>query len=291
MFERNSVFRAFAGGSMRTARRRSTAAVGALGVFLGLIAGSSAPASADRLDEVVAAGTLRCAVVIDFPPMGFRDAAGEPQGFDVEYCKDLAASLDVGHKILPVTWTERLPAIVDGQADVVFGGTSITLEGARMVGFSIPYAVFYAQAVVRGDSGIVAFDDMRGKRVGAAASTLQETEFLRFAEEWKTTDLYRSLPNEQAVFEALASGEIDAGIVTNTEIPPILEKYSVLKAGPRMPWAPDVTAAIAKRTDISWLNYINLFIVNQVRSGRYGELWSRFIGGDAPNLTVPGVAY
>ena len=138
---------------------------------------------------------------------------------------------------------------------------------------------------------VVAFDDMRGKRVAAAASTLQETEFLRFAEKWKTTDLYRSLPNEQAVFEALAGGEIDAGIVTNTEIAPIIEKHSDLKAGPRMPWAPDVTAAIAKRTDISWLNYINLFIVDQVRSGRYGELWSRFVGGDAPDLTVPGVAY
>jgi hydroxyproline transporter system substrate-binding protein len=55
--------------------------------------------------------------------------------------------------------------------------------------------------------------------------------------------------------------------------------------------AADVTAAAAKRTDVSWLNYINLFIVDQVRSGRYQELWHRFVGGEAPDLTVPGVAY
>jgi polar amino acid transport system substrate-binding protein len=58
-----------------------------------------------------------------------------------------------------------------------------------------------------------------------------------------------------------------------------------------MPWPADITAVAGPRTDVSWLNYINLFIVNQVRSGRYQELWQRFAGGDAPDLTVPGVAY
>jgi len=275
--------RSFAGKS-----RRRTAVVAGLAA---LALASIAPAFADTLDDVVAAGTLRCAVVIDFPPMGFRDAEGEPQGFDVEYCKDLAASLHVDHEILPVTWTERLPAVVDGKVDVVFGGTSITLKRAQVVGFSIPYAVFYAQALVAPDSGIVAFDDMKGKRVGAAASTVQETEFLKIAEAWGTSEFYRSLPTEDAVFAALAAGEIDACIVTSTEIAPILENHPDLRAGPRMPWAPDVTAVAAPRTDVSWLNYINVFIVDQVRSGRYQELWGRFVGGEAPDLTVPGVAY
>jgi len=277
--------------SAGTVRRPSGAAAIVIAACLGLLAASGVPASADTLDDVVAAGTLRCAVVIDFPPMGYRDADGEPRGFDVEYCKDLAASLEVDHEILPVTWTERLPAVVDGKVDVVFGGTSITLKRAQVIGFSIPYAVFFAQAVVAADSTIVTFDDMKGKRVGAAASTVQETEFLKIAEGWGTSDLYRSLPTEEAVFQALATGEIDAGILTNTEVAPILKTHPDLRAGPRMPWAPDVTAVAAPRTDVSWLNYVNLFIVDQVRSGRYQELWQRFVGGEAPDLTVPGVAY
>ncbi len=272
------------------ASTRRLIALGAMAAFSLFIA-SDTTASADTLDDVVAAGTLRCAIVVDFPPMGFRDADGNPQGFDVEYCKDLAASLDVSYEILPVTWPERVPAITEDKVDVVFGGTSITLERARQVGFSIPYTVFYAQAVVAPDSGISTFDDLKGKRVGAAASTLQETEFLKVAETWGTTDLYRSLADEAAVFEALANGDIDAGIVTNTEIAPVIEQYPNLKPGPRMPWPADITAVAGPRTDVSWLNYINLFIVNQVRSGRYQELWQRFAGGDAPDLTIPGVAY
>jgi ABC-type amino acid transport substrate-binding protein len=34
-----------------------------------------------------------------FPPIGFRDENNEPAGFDVDYCNDLAAALDVEHEI------------------------------------------------------------------------------------------------------------------------------------------------------------------------------------------------
>ncbi len=35
-------------------------------------------AHADKLDDVVDAGTLRCGVVLDFPPIGYRDANNQP---------------------------------------------------------------------------------------------------------------------------------------------------------------------------------------------------------------------
>ena len=86
-----------------------------------------APAVADTLDDVIDRRVLRCGVVLDFPPIGYCDANNEPAGFDVGYCNDLALSLGVDPKILPLTWSERLPVIVTGRADVVFGGTSDSL--------------------------------------------------------------------------------------------------------------------------------------------------------------------
>ena len=53
-----------------------------------------APVAADRLDDVINAGVLRCGVVLDFPPIGYRDANNEPAGFDVDYCADLAAAFE-----------------------------------------------------------------------------------------------------------------------------------------------------------------------------------------------------
>lgn len=252
---------------------------------------STQPAVADKLDDVIDAGTLRCGVVLDFPPIGYRDANNEPAGFDVEYCKDLATALDVDHEILPLTWAERLPVIVTNRADVVFGATSDSLERAKTVGFTIPYAIYFAQAVVGKDSGIKTFEDMKGKRVAAAVGTVPEQEFLKIAKEWGTEDLYQGYQSENEVFLAVAQGKADAGITTNTAVKPIAEQYDTIIAGPRMPWTTDYTSVVGPRKDISWLNYLNLFITHQVRSGRYQELWDRYVGGEAPELRIPGVFY
>ena len=209
-------------------------------------------AQADKLDDVINEGKVRCAVVLDFPPIGFYDENNEPAGFDVEYCKDLAKALDVEFELLPVTWAERLPVIVSNRADVVFGGTSDSLERAKTVGFSIPYAIYYAQAVVGKDSGIVTFEDMRGKRVAAAVGTVPEQEYLKIAEEWGVVDLYQGYQSENEVFLAVAQGKVDAG---NPMIGKRLKKRmswmmsGILRKASRN--RPNVTAPAQRDTDSS----------------------------------------
>lgn len=246
---------------------------------------------ADKLEDVLEAGVLRCAVVLDFPPIGYLDAKNQPAGFDVEYGKDLAKVLGVDYKILAVTWAGRLPAIVNNKADVVFGGTSDTLERAKIVGFTIPYAIYYFQAIVGKDSGIKRFEDLKGKRVAIAAGTTTEKEFLKYARKWGTEHLYQGHKSENDVFLAVAQGKADAGITTNTAIKSITERYDTVIAGPKIPRTIDYTSVVGPRKDVSWLNYLNLFITHQVRSGRYEELWMKYVGSKAPELRVPGVHY
>ena len=247
--------------------------------------------SADKLDDVIDEGVLRCGVVLDFPPIGYRDANNNPAGFDVEYCKDLAKALDVKYEILALTWAERLPSIVSNRADVVFGGTSDSLERAKTVGFTIPYAIYYAQAVVGKNSGIKTVEDMRKKKVAAAVGTVPEQEWLKLAKKWGVEGNYQGYQSENEVFLAVAQGKADAGITTNTAVLPITQQYNTIIAGPRMPWGTDYTSVVGPRLDVTWLNYLNLFVTHQVRSGRYQELWGQFVGGEAPELRIPGVLY
>ncbi len=255
------------------------------------VAVSQGPAQADKLDSVIDNGELRCGVVLDFPPIGYRDAKNEPAGFDVEYCKDLAKALEVDAKIIPATWAERLPMIVTNRADVVFGATSDSLARAKTVGFTIPYAIYFAQAVVGKDSGVESFDDLKGKRVAAAVGTVPEQEYLKIAKERGWDKDYQGYQSENEVFLAVAQGKADVGITTNTAVKPIVDKYDTVIAGPRMPWTTDYTSVVGPRKDIPWLNYLNLFVTHQVRSGRYAELWGQFVGGKAPELRIPGVMY
>lgn len=268
-------------------KRVITATALAVFYFVGL----TSNALADKLDDVIEAGKVRCGVVLDFPPIGYRDANNEPAGFDVEYCKDLATAMEVDFEVIPVTWAERLPVIVNNRADVVFGGTSDTLARAKTVGFTIPYAIYFHQVVVGKDSGIKTFEDMKGKRVAAAVGTTPEIAFLEYAKKWGTEDLYQGYQSENEVFLAVAQGKADAGITTNTAVKPIVDKYDNVVAGPRMPWTADYTSVVGPRKDFGWLNYLNLFITYQVRSGRYGELWGQFVGGEAPELRIPDVLY
>ena len=73
---------------------------------------ASAPAKADKLDDIIASGVLRCAVTLDFPPMGSRDASNNPIGFDVDTCNDLAKVLGVKAEIVETPFPDRIPALV-----------------------------------------------------------------------------------------------------------------------------------------------------------------------------------
>ena len=71
-------------------------------------------------------------------------------------------------------------------------GHSLTLERAKTVGFSIPYAVYYSQAVVGKNSGIKSVEDMHGKRIAAAIGTLPEQEWLKIAKQWGEEKNYKA---------------------------------------------------------------------------------------------------
>ena len=109
---------------------------------------------ADQLDDIISSGELKCAAVLDFPPMGFRDSNNEPDGYDVDFCKDLANVLGVKVKIVETPFPDRIPALISGRADVGIASTSDTLERAKTIGFTIPYFAFEFNVLTRKDSGI-----------------------------------------------------------------------------------------------------------------------------------------
>ena len=55
------------------------------------------------------------------------------------------------------------------------------------------------------------------------------------------------------------------------------------------PFDTDYVALFTLREEYGFINYLNLFVNQQVRTGRYAELYTTWIGGELPNLTVGGV--
>ena len=247
-------------------------------------------AQADKLDDIIASGTLRCAIVLDFPPMGSRDADNNPIGFDVDYCNDLAAALGVTPEYVETPFPDRIPALVSGRADVGVASTSDTLERAKTIGFSIPYFAFTNVVLTHDGAGIDNFEGMAGHVVGSVGGTFEGIKLEENVKAWGKGE-FRPYQTQADVFLALSQGQIDATVVTSTVAASIIAtgQYPGLKIAGDAPYAIDYVSLIALREEQGLLNYLNLFVNQQVRTGRYQELFDKWVGGTAPGLTIEGV--
>ncbi len=91
----------------------------------------AATASASILDEVKERGALRCGVNAGLQGFAKKDEAGQWQGFDVDYCKALAAAvLGEASKVeyVPLTVQDRFDKLVNGDVDVLARNTTWTIE-------------------------------------------------------------------------------------------------------------------------------------------------------------------
>ena len=114
----------------------------------------------------------RCAAVLDFPPMGARDAQNKPVSFDVDYCNDFGKALGVKVEIVDTPFPDRIPAFASGRVDVAVAFTSDTLERAKTVGFSISYFAFKMVVLTKDGLGLDAYDKLKERKVGSVSGGL-----------------------------------------------------------------------------------------------------------------------
>ncbi|KJH84867.1 transporter substrate-binding domain-containing protein [Pseudomonas sp. KSR10] len=257
-----------------------------------LAASITSIAQADKLDDIIGSGKLRCAVTLDFPPMGFRDEGNKPAGFDVDYCNDLAKVLGVDAEVVETPFPDRIPALVSGRADVIVASTSDTLERAKTVGMSIPYFAFNMVVLTREETGINDYDDLKGRPVGNTSGTFEAIALEKDVKSWGEGS-FRAYQSQNDTILAVAQGHVDATVVTNTVAASTIKsgKYKGLKIAGDAPYVIDYVSLAAKRSEYGLVNYLNLFVNQQVRSGRYAELYEKWVGGKPVDLTVPGVYY
>jgi polar amino acid transport system substrate-binding protein len=257
-----------------------------------LAASMTSIAQADKLDDIIGSGKLRCAVTLDFPPMGFRDEGNKPAGFDVDYCSDLAKVLGVEPEVVETPFPDRIPALVSGRADVIVASTSDTLERAKTVGMSIPYFAFNMVVLTREETGIDNYDDLKGRPVGNTSGTFEAIALEKDVKGWGEGS-FRAYQSQNDTILAVAQGHVDATVVTNTVAASTIKsgKYKGLKIAGDAPYVIDYVSLAAKRSEYGLMNYLNLFVNQQVRSGRYAELYEKWVGGKPVDLTVPGVYY
>ena len=131
------------------------------------------------LRAVMDRGELRCGVTDTLPGFGFRDPDGVYSGFDIEFCKAIAAAV-LGDAdsvdYVPASAQARFELLASGQVDLLVRVTTITAQ--RDAGRAVDFAqtTFYDGQgfAVHADAGIDTAEDMAGKTICVAAGTTTE---------------------------------------------------------------------------------------------------------------------
>lgn len=148
------------------------------GVLLAVAAiGPAMAQSKSTLDTIKERGNLRCSAHNgSFPGFFEVDDKGAWKGFDIQFCKAVAAAVfGSPDKVtyVPLSWAQRFPSLISGDVDVVFKATGWTLsrDTKQRIDFSIPYFVGGFQFMVPAASNIKSGKELNGATVCTASGT------------------------------------------------------------------------------------------------------------------------
>lgn len=92
-------------------------------------------AFAGTLDDVKKRGHLQCGVPPNVAGFSYLDASGERRGFNIDFCKGLAAAIGVDVKFTPLTAKDRFPALQSGDVDLLYANATYTMNRDTKLGF------------------------------------------------------------------------------------------------------------------------------------------------------------
>ncbi len=240
-------------------------------------AAPAAQAGPATLQVVQDRGRVICVGNATLPGFGFLDSAGSFSGFDVDYCKALAAAIfgdATAFEIRPATAQERFTVLSSGEADVLIRNTTLTMSRDTDLGANFAPVTFYdGQGImVRKESGVTDLAGLDGASICVQTGTTTE---LNLADQMSAA----SISYEPVVFEtadevttAYEEGRCDAW---TTDKSGLVSRQSIL-ADPEAHTILDVTlskeplAPMVRHGDDQWLDLVTWTVYATMAAEEYG---------------------
>lgn len=139
---------------------------------------SQAPSGEGRLGAIQDRGTLICGVNDGLPGFGFLDENGENVGFDIDFCRAIAAAVlgdPTAVEFRPLDADGRQPALQSGEIDVLLRNTTWTVSRDATWGIFAPTTFYDGQGMmVREADGIETLEDLAGATICVQTGTTTE---------------------------------------------------------------------------------------------------------------------
>lgn len=167
-------------------------------------------ASADAtLERIKGRGKLTVGVILSGAPFGSIDPKTQEQkGYNIDIAKALAVDLGVDLETVTVTPPNRVQFLQQGKVDILIANMQYTEERAKVLDYvPTPYDRAGGAAVVRKDSGLKDWADLKGKPVCIS----QGSNYAQpLAEEYGA--IVKGLPSQPESLLALQGGNCVAAV-------------------------------------------------------------------------------
>ena len=142
----------------------------------------------------------------EFPPYEYIEGQ-KIVGIDPEIIRIIADKLGYELEIQNMNFDSVIAAVQSGKADIAASGLTITEERKKQVNFTVPYVIARQLVLVRKDSSLQDYSQLRTMRIGVQHGT---TGDLYVAQNIKNPERFSSGPVAVA---ALTSGKLDVVVI------------------------------------------------------------------------------
>jgi len=190
---------------------RRTMLVQGAALAIALITGNAGLASADALEDITKAGTVRIGLFEDFPPFASLGSDMKLQGYDVDMAEKLATALGVKPEIVGITGQNRIPYLTEKRVDILMS-VGYSKEREQVIDFAAAYAPYYIAVIGPKALAVKGKEDLADKSIAVNRGTLEDTSLTEAAP--ASADI-RRFDNYNSVIQAFISGQTQLMVVGN----------------------------------------------------------------------------
>jgi polar amino acid transport system substrate-binding protein len=261
---------------MDISRRMVVAAIGA-----GLLACAAAfPATAQTVETIKSAGTVKVGMMVDFPPFGIMNESNQPDGYDADVAKLLAKEWGVEVQIVPVTGPNRIPYLQSNQVDLLVASLGITEERAKSVDFSKPYAGISIGVFGASDTEVSKPEDLSGKTIGVARASTQDTAVTKIAPQDAKIQRF---DDDASAVQALLSGQVELIGVSNV-VATQIETAAPGRFDQKLELSQQVQGIAVRKGSTELLEAVNAFVDKVKADGELTAIHEKWLGSPLPDF-------
>ena len=179
------------------------------------VAAAVQPATAQTLDVIRDRGKLTCGINPDLPGFAARDQEGAWRGFDVDFCRAVAAAIfnDAGKvEFKALSNAERLTALKNSDIDLLSRNTTWTMARETALGINFAAVTYYdgqgflVRSSLKAESAL----ELGGKSICVQTGTTTEANLADYFRGKKLTYQLNAFPSADEALAAYNDGRCDA---------------------------------------------------------------------------------